>query len=97
MAGLCDERRNSVQLSAETEPCFILAFYVRWKVLANREVVSHVHPEREPREEHIRKGEDPLKRWKQEGNWTNRFWANQIPSQLHVPAGNSLRLHSRQI
>lgn len=55
MAGLCNERQtcNNVQLSAETEPCFISAFYVRWKVLANCEVVSHVHPEKEPREENI--------------------------------------------
>lgn len=34
----CNERqtRNNVQLSAETEPCFISAFYVRWKVTALR-------------------------------------------------------------
>lgn len=44
MAGLCNERQtcNNVQLSAETEPCFILAFHVRWKVLANREGVVDV-------------------------------------------------------
>lgn len=94
MAGLCNERQtcNNVQLSAETEPCFILAFYVRWKVLANREVVSHVHLEKEPREENIQKGEDPLKSWKEEGDWTNQSLCSGQIRFLH----NRLRLHSRQ-
>lgn len=83
MAGLCNERQtcNNVQLSAEKEPCFILAFYVRWKVLANHEVVSHVHLEKEPRDENIRKGEDPFEKL-EAGRGLDEpvcvFWANQI-------------------